>query len=97
MYRSPASGTVTRRTFGDVDDRGAVQRVAVHPDDGLLVDRVGHAVLHTVDAARVDCREANIRSVSARTKFSMVTRTATRSPGAQHSQVSRRRPSGLDE
>ena len=34
-----------RGPFRDVDDRGAVERVAVHPDHGLLIDRRRLAVV----------------------------------------------------
>src|SRR6185503_13572976 len=42
------------RALGDVHHGGAVQRVAVHADHGLVVDRRGRArVLQPVDAAGV--------------------------------------------
>jgi hypothetical protein len=41
-----------RRALRDVDDRGAVQRVAVHPDHRLMIDRSrSPVVLETIHAS----------------------------------------------
>ena len=60
----------------EVEHHRRIERVAVHPDDGLVVDRRQFAVvLELSEAALLQRDRAEVQSVSARMKFSTVTGT----------------------
>ncbi len=61
--------------LGEIDDREAVERVAVEPDHRLLVDRGGFPVVPELPPPppAASWMSANIRCVSARTKLSTLT------------------------